>query len=479
MTNRKLSTAGFAVLLVLLTSTLRGDETPRTVPVWPQWRGPTRDGQVQGSAWPDNLRKDTLKQRWRVELGPSYSGPIVAPDRVFVTETRDKKTEVVRAFDRKTGKELWRAEWSGAIAVPFFAASNGSWIRSTPALDADSLFAAGMRDVLVSLNAKTGKEQWRVDFVKEFKATLPAFGFVSSPLVDGDAVYVQAGASFVKLDKTNGKVVWRVLKDDGGMMGSAFSSPTIATLAGQRQILVQAREKLVGVDPETGDILWKQNVPNFRGMNILTPVSFGDAVFTSSYNNKSWLYAVSKKDQKFQVKEAWSNNAQGYMSTPVVSDGHAYLHMQNQLGYDAGDEPDNGFHDRPGWRQGDDGHRRIDCAGVIGGSASGTGESRGDCGGKGRRYRPDIGRGSFLCGPGIRVNCVTPGLVRTPLTARLTASEASLKASTAMHPLGRIGEPGDVASAIAWLLDPQWRWVTGQVFGIDRGLATLRARGGA
>lgn len=77
---------------------------------------------------------------------------------------------------------------------------------------------------------------------------------------------------------------------------------------------------------------------------------------------------------------------------------------------------------------------------------------------------------------GIRINCVAPGLVRTPLTARLTANEASLKASIAMHPLGRIGDPGDVARAIAWLLDSQQSWVTGQVLGIDGGLATVRPR---
>ena len=77
---------------------------------------------------------------------------------------------------------------------------------------------------------------------------------------------------------------------------------------------------------------------------------------------------------------------------------------------------------------------------------------------------------------GIRINCVAPGMVRTPMTSRLTENEASLKASTAMHPLGRIGEPSDVASAIAWLLSPQQSWVTGQVFGIDGGLSTLRTR---
>jgi NAD(P)-dependent dehydrogenase (short-subunit alcohol dehydrogenase family) len=78
----------------------------------------------------------------------------------------------------------------------------------------------------------------------------------------------------------------------------------------------------------------------------------------------------------------------------------------------------------------------------------------------------------------IRVNCVAPGLVRTPLTARLTSNEASLKASTAMHALGRIGEPSDVAAAIEWLLDPAQSWVTAQVIGVDGGLARVRPRAG-
>ena len=72
---------------------------------------------------------------------------------------------------------------------------------------------------------------------------------------------------------------------------------------------------------------------------------------------------------------------------------------------------------------------------------------------------------------GIRVNAVAPGLVRTPMTARITGNEAALKASTAMHALGRVGEPEDVASAISWLLDPAQSWVTGQVIGVDGGLA--------
>ena len=78
---------------------------------------------------------------------------------------------------------------------------------------------------------------------------------------------------------------------------------------------------------------------------------------------------------------------------------------------------------------------------------------------------------------GVRVNCVAPGLVETPMSARLTSNEAARKASEAMHALGRLGTPADVAEAIDWLLDTDRSgWVTGQVIGVDGGLGTVRPR---
>jgi 3-oxoacyl-[acyl-carrier protein] reductase len=77
---------------------------------------------------------------------------------------------------------------------------------------------------------------------------------------------------------------------------------------------------------------------------------------------------------------------------------------------------------------------------------------------------------------GLRFNAIAPGLMDTPLSARILGSEAGRRASTEMHALGRIGAPAEVARLVAWLLDPENDWVTGQLFGIDGGLATVRAR---
>ena len=88
---------------------------------------------------------------------------------------------------------------------------------------------------------------------------------------------------------------------------------------------------MTGVDVETGQVLWTREVPAFRGMNILTPTIHGDGVFTSAYGGKSFFFDVSTTDgDRYEVREAWINKVQGYMSTPVVIDGHAYIHLRNQ-----------------------------------------------------------------------------------------------------------------------------------------------------
>jgi NAD(P)-dependent dehydrogenase (short-subunit alcohol dehydrogenase family) len=81
-----------------------------------------------------------------------------------------------------------------------------------------------------------------------------------------------------------------------------------------------------------------------------------------------------------------------------------------------------------------------------------------------------------MASKGVRVNCVAPGLVDTPMAERLTSSDKAREASESMHALGRLGTPADTAPLIDWLLSDESSWVTGQCFGVDGGLAAVKGR---
>lgn len=295
-------------------------------PVWNQWRGPNRNG-----VWPGELptELDSLELAWEKPLQPSYSGPITDGNVVYTTETVNESFERMTAFDLKTGEVKWTSQWDGAITVPPYAMANGSWIKSTPALAEGALVVLGMRDEVVCLEAATGEIRWQVDMSERFQARRPSFGGVCSPLIDQGSVYVMAGGGTVKLSLTDGSTIWRTLADEGED-DDALSSPTIETLAGQRQLVVQTRTRLCGVDLVDGKLLWSARIEAYRNSNILTPTVIGDRVFTAAQRGKAQCFQISQGGAKWTCQEVWNQRTQAYMSSPVANDDTLFVHSSNE-----------------------------------------------------------------------------------------------------------------------------------------------------
>jgi NAD(P)-dependent dehydrogenase (short-subunit alcohol dehydrogenase family) len=74
-----------------------------------------------------------------------------------------------------------------------------------------------------------------------------------------------------------------------------------------------------------------------------------------------------------------------------------------------------------------------------------------------------------FAGRGVRVNAVCPGVIKTPMVDR-AFPQGVPEAQVQRHPIGRLGEPGDVAQMVVWLCSDAASFVTGGAFTVDGGL---------
>lgn len=312
-----------------LPSSAADGETGGFGALWHQWRGPKRDGSVSGSVWPDKLEAESLRERWRTEVGESYSGPVVSERFVFSFESTDGE-EIVRAFERSDGTGVWTRSWEASTQVADFASRYGNWVRSTPAWDGESLFVAGMPDIVVCLAGESGAIRWQRDLRADLESDLLAYGLASSPLVAGGAVYIQAAHSLLKLDAATGETLWRVLVESGSE-NNPCSSPVLAEIGGIEQVIALTRTSLSGVELEHGELLWQRKLPNPLDTSIVTPVVCGDFVLTSAFAQPLRCVQVNRDEEEpneldaLYAEEVWSSKCQAMMTTPVRVGGYVYL----------------------------------------------------------------------------------------------------------------------------------------------------------
>ncbi len=227
---------------------------PAPVPVapvknyWTDFRGPGRlgiyDEMPISTSWP-------LKQLWKQPIGGGYASFVVANGLAYTIEQR-REQEVVAAYDVATGREKWKNAWN----AHFSESMGGDGPRTTPVYDDGRLYALGAEGELRVLDAATGKVVWNKNILTDNGATNLQWAQSASPLiVDGKVIVLpggKGGKSVVAYDKLTGNRVWNSLDDQ-----QAYVSPIVATLAGQRQLVVVSASRLMGLTIDAGKLLWE------------------------------------------------------------------------------------------------------------------------------------------------------------------------------------------------------------------------------
>lgn len=312
----------------------------RAAEEWPHWLGPKGDNTVRDAGlldkWPDAGPKNV----WEAPVGLGYASTVGQDGRVYVFSLDGKDTETLAALDAETGRVVWKQGYDRPAPGGERPDRGYEGTRATPAIDGGKIFTFGGTGMLVGRNLADGKELWRLDTLKETGGALlgsgQIWGQASSPLVFGDAVYVQGGrggAVAVAADKNTGKVRWK--SQATGTAG--YAAPLLADLPGKPQLVVFGGDAIWGLDPATGKTLWTTPWKASYDINASTPIYHDGKVFvTTGYvpqTGRCALFEISAAG----AKKVWEKTARegGIASRfqPAVLDaGYVYGNSEDKRG---------------------------------------------------------------------------------------------------------------------------------------------------
>ena len=260
-----------ALFLLALVACAKGGD-------WPQFRGPTGMGISEERDLPLTWNAKTGENiAWRAPLPKNdsgYSSPIVAGDRVFVTCVQNEPLEHhVLCFAKADGHLLW-----DTLVPPgpwILKDLRGGYCAPTPCSDGRRVFVVFGSAVIAALEFD-GKIAWRRELEKfAFDVALGA-----SPILFGETVILdcdQTGktSSIIAFDKANGETKWEAQRPETNF---THSTPVIASVAGKPQMFVAASGVLQGLDPASGQTLWRCTAPG----DASSPAFDGKVVFSDS-----------------------------------------------------------------------------------------------------------------------------------------------------------------------------------------------------
>jgi outer membrane protein assembly factor BamB len=288
---------------------------------WPQWRGPNRDGVSAEKGLLQDWPAGGPPLAWKASgAGEGYSSFAASNGRLYTLGARGG-TEYVVAFDIATGKRLWEVAHGRR-----FSNDRGGGPRATPTIEGSMMYAYGASGDLsaIEIGGAAPRVVWAINVLKQFGGSNITWGLSESPLVLSDRILINAGApnaSIVALKKTDGSVIWKSQGDEAG-----YSSAVLHEAGGIREAIFFTGERALGVDVNTGKLLWSYGQVANRTANIATPIVKGNRVFLSSvYGTGAALLELMPANGGITAREVYfTRQMKNHHASSVVIGEHLY-----------------------------------------------------------------------------------------------------------------------------------------------------------
>jgi outer membrane protein assembly factor BamB len=287
---------------------------------WPWWRGPSRNGIAAAPTAPVKF-SDSDNVLWKAPVpGRGHSSPIVVGNQVILsTATKSPQVQSVLAFDRKTGRELWKTYISEG-GFPEQNHPKNTEATPTVACDGERLFVTFFHHKTVQCTALdlSGKKIWQ-ETVGPFNPQSFRYGYAPSPTLYRGSVIVSAEfdgeSAITALDRQSGNQLWRTKRQN--MI--TFSTPVVAHVAGKDQLLISGAGQVASYDPSNGKPLW--TTPGTTAATCGTMVWDGDIVIASGGYPLAQTIAVKADGSG---KEVWKNREKCYEQSLLAHNGYVY-----------------------------------------------------------------------------------------------------------------------------------------------------------
>ncbi len=314
------------VFVVLVTASITFNNSTQAGD-WPQWLGPTRNGVTTEVIEPWS---ESPPLQWSHPVGNGFSVPVVAAGIVYVhAAVKGEQAEQVTAFDLKSGDEKWTQKYARAT----FGSALGVGPRATPSVVDGHLVTFGITGELVCFNAKTGEKLWQINPYADNNIPLPGFAVCSSPLVIKDRIYIPIGGAEMAIaayDLNTGKLVWTAL-DEPASSASPISWSRQENGESVLDIVVQTTLRIVGLDPDNGNVRWEHPLV-FQPSGVSpTPLVTQDRLICTTQDTGT-LAIESQVQSGGEMPQAWwKQDLTSYFSTGTLGQNDQMFLVTNVL----------------------------------------------------------------------------------------------------------------------------------------------------